>query len=385
MKIAFITHNYPLSSKERGNAGIFVSDMAQELAERGHSIQIFVVNASVAKTTVCLDGRLKIYFLSKGSLRKSLGEVKFYNIFDLIKLCILFIQSKNDIEAIIKKDPVDLCLAFWAIPAGILAYQINRALKVPYGIWALGSDIYIYQKLPIVGYWIKKSVDNSNFLLADGIDLANKITKFSNKICTFLPSATAFRNIKRIKVAIDERLVNFIFLGRLEKVKGPDILLSSLSALPKQMNYHAYFLGGGVLLEKLIQKSVEYGLRGKVSFLGNVDDKNIIFSYLAKSDLLVIPSRSDSIPLTLTEGAKAGIPVIVSDAGDMPKLVKKYKIGYTFPSGDIKKLSAMLETFVKNGKDKRKSFKNNLKVFAKDFNVSQIAANLIKKIELFKN
>ncbi|MDO8621175.1 MAG: glycosyltransferase [Candidatus Levybacteria bacterium] len=385
MRIAFITHNYPLSSKERGNAGIFVSDMAREFAERGHNIQVFVVNASVTKTTVCLDGRLKIHFLGKGSLRKSLGEVKFYDIFDLIRLCILFIQSKNDIEAIVKKNPVDLCLAFWAIPAGILAYQIKKSLKVPYGIWALGSDIYVYQKLPIVGYLIKKSVDNSNFLLADGIDLANKITKFSNKICAFLPSATSFGNIKKIKVSIDERLVNFIFLGRLEKVKGPDILLSSLAMLPKEINYHVYFLGGGVLLERLIQKSVEYGLREKVSFLGNVDDKNIIFSYLAKSDLLVIPSRSDSIPLTLTEGAKAGIPVIVSDAGDMHFLVKKYKIGYTFPAGDIKNLSATLEAFIKNGKNKRKSFENNLNVFAKDFNVSQIASNLIKNIELSKN
>lgn len=385
MKIAFITHNYPLSSKERGNAGIFVSDIAQELAERGHNIQVFVVNASVTKTTACLDGRLKVHFLGKGSLKKSLGEVKFYNIFDLVRLYGLFMQSKNDIIDILKRNQIDLCLAFWAIPSGILAYQIKKALGVPYGIWALGSDIYVYQKLPIVGYLIKKAVDNADILLADGIDLANKITKFSNKICAFLPSATSFGNIKKIKVAIDKRLVNFIFLGRLEKVKGPDILLSSLSMLPKEINYHVYFLGGGVLLEKLILKSVEYGLKEKVSFMGNVDDKRIIFAYLAKSDLLIIPSRSDSIPLTLTEGAKAGIPVIVSDAGDMHFLVKKYKIGYTFPSGDIKTLSAMLGAFIKNGKNKRKIFADNLKVFAKDFNVSQIASNLIKNIELSKN
>ena len=385
MRIAFITHNYPLSSKERSNAGIFVSDMAQELAEKGHNVQVFVVNASVTKTTVCLDGRLKIHFLGKGSLNKSLGEVKFYNIFDLVRLYRLFMQSKNDIVDILKRNQVDLCLAFWAIPSGILVYQINKTLKVPYGIWALGSDIYVYQKLPIVGYLIKKSIDNAKILLADCIDLANKITKFSNKICAFLPSATSFGNIKKIKVAIDKRLVNFIFLGRLEKVKGPDIFLSSLSMLPKDINYHVYFLGGGVLLEKLTLKSVEYGLKEKVSFIGNVDDKRIIFAYLAKSDLLVIPSRSDSIPLTLTEGAKAGIPVLVSDAGDMHVLVKKYKIGYTFPSGDIRELSAILEAFIKNGKNKRKSFENNLNVFAKDFNVSQIASNLIKNIELSIN
>ncbi|MDO8658382.1 MAG: glycosyltransferase [Candidatus Levybacteria bacterium] len=380
MNIAFITHNYPLNKEERSNAGIFVADIAINLVKNGHSIIVFVLNADVTKKEVKCDGKLIEYFMGRGSFKKSLGEIKFYNFIDILKIITLFNLNAKSIEQILMENAVDFCLAFWAIPSGIIAYQISKKINVPYGIWALGSDIYIYAKYPIIGNIINKAIRAADLLLADGKNLAETVSNISKKKCVFMPSTTEFSASKMKVIKMNKQDMNFIFLGRMEKIKGPDILLSSISKLPKDKNYHIYFLGGGRLLDTLRKKVVQYGLERRVSFLGNVNDKNIVWSYLSNGDYLVIPSRSDSIPLVLAEGAKAGIPVIVSSVGDMPFLVKKYGIGHIFPSGDIQKLSDIVKMVIKKGKGQGELFKSNLKVFSEEFDINKIGHTLEDKL-----
>lgn len=384
MKLAFITHNYPLDKYERSNAGIFVSDLAENLAGKDCFILVFVLNADVEKKETSFNGRLVVYYLGKGSLKKSLGKAKPYNVLDIIKIFKLFTTGKQSIIAVLKNQKIDFCIAFWAIPSGIVAYQACRELNVPFAIWALGSDIYIYKRYPIIGSLISKAINNSSLLFADGINLSKTVSKISNKMCIFLPSSTNFKVNYRKDILLEKEKINFVFLGRMEKVKGPDILLLSLSKLSRNSNFHAYFLGGGSLLDKLIDMSIKYGLNKKITFLGNINDKKLIYSYLEKSDFLIIPSRSDSIPLVLQEGAKAGIPVIVSNVGDMSDIVKTYKIGYVFQKENIKELALILEKLLKNRKNTKHIFKKNLVVFAKQFDINKISDSLIREIKKFK-
>lgn len=381
MKIVFITHNYPLYESERSNAGIFVADLVKNMIKKRVSIEVFILNADVTRTVKKYNGRLIEHFIGKGSVKKSLSKIKVYNPLDLLGLLYLFITNYRELYASLNQKEIDFILAFWAIPSGIIADNLAKRLKIPFGIWALGSDIYVYQKYPIVNTIINRAISNAKILFADGVNLARIVSDFSGKSCQFLPSSTVFPPLANRKSLRESKNVVFAYLGRMERLKGPDIFLKSLTYLPKNSNFHAFFLGGGDLLEELKKKSHEYGLQQKVKFLGMIFDVKIIQAYLCMANYLVIPSRSDSIPLVIHEAAKCGTPVVTSSVGDMPELVKKYQIGYSFPSQNEKELSMLLRTLIKRGKNNKKYFSSNLKKFSDLFDLDIIATKLLKEIE----
>jgi glycosyltransferase involved in cell wall biosynthesis len=70
--------------------------------------------------------------------------------------------------------------------------------------------------------------------------------------------------------------------------------------------------------------------------------------YLQRCDCLVIPSRSDSIPLVFSEGLHAKIPMIVSATGDLPTLVQRFNLGYIIPPDNPVQLKQALEAFICN-------------------------------------
>lgn len=377
MRLAFITHNYPIDTSERSNAGIFVYDLANQLSVSGHKVYVFVINSAVRKTRVFNHGGLRVYYLNEGSLKKSLGGIKPYNPIDIARVINLFRESETALLKKMSELEIDFCIACWAIPSGILAKLVCDKLSIPYGIWALGSDIYVYGKYPIFKQLVKKTISNAKILFADGVQLSKIVEDMAKKKCFFLPSATKIESSIELKIPIDKNLRNFVFLGRMEKVKGPDILISAMSFIPQDKKYHLYMLGGGKLFEDLQRKVIDLDLEEKISFLGNVDDKNLIYSYLKNADFTIIPSRSDSIPLVLSESVKAGTPVIVSNVGDMPYLIKKYKVGETFPTENAIKLSKVILQKIINKKYKDKKFLE----FRKIFDIKTIGDRLVDYLE----
>ena len=381
MKLAFITHNYPISENERSNAGIFVADLVKELVRKRHSVIVLVVNATINKKVVSNNGRLTVYFIGKGSMKKSLGHIKPYNPKDLYGVFKLFKESNEEIIRIVKKNPVDFCIACWAIPSGILALWLYDALRIPYAIWALGSDVYVYAKYPVFGKKIKRALKHATLLLADGIDMAKRVEQVSGKVCHFLPSATKFAHKEEKGTTTASKKQHYVFLGRMEKVKGPDVLLEAIKNIPSRKTFQVDFLGGGKMFTLLRNKAKAYGLEACTTFHDTVHDQQKIYHYLRNAAYLIIPSRSDSIPLVLSESAKSNTPVIAAQVGDMGQLVKKYKIGYTFPSEDVEKLTAIIEKTIKMGKIDKRRLGGNLKKFAQKFEVSSTATELIEYIK----
>jgi glycosyltransferase involved in cell wall biosynthesis len=62
---------------------------------------------------------------------------------------------------------------------------------------------------------------------------------------------------------------------------------------------------------------------------------------------VIIPSRSETIPLVLREAVEAQKPLIVADVGDMRYLVEQYRLGYVVPSEDHAKLAEAMERMSK--------------------------------------
>jgi len=105
-----------------------------------------------------------------------------------------------------------------------------------------------------------------------------------------------------------------LFVGRLNLIKGPDLLLEAFYQIAKDYpNYLLIYAGNDDGLKtKLIALVKKYGLEKKIKFIGFVQDELKSELYHA-ADLLVIPSRLEAMSIVVLESAVAGTPVLMTN------------------------------------------------------------------------
>jgi N-acetyl-alpha-D-glucosaminyl L-malate synthase BshA len=79
------------------------------------------------------------------------------------------------------------------------------------------------------------------------------------------------------------------------------------------------------------------GVEQSVSFLGKLDQ---IAPLLAAADLFLLPSQSESFGLSALEALASGVPVVGSNAGGLPEVVRDGETGILCPVGDIPGMAA---------------------------------------------
>lgn len=344
MRIGIFTHNYPKDDKDRRNAGVFVNDFAKKLATR-HSV--FVFCPSDRDLVEKRDGLIVNWFDWNGTLEK-LGNWKLISPLSLLSFFrLILIGSKKAIK-FARANKLDYCLAAWSIPSSVFTLFIKRRLSIAYGVWSLGSDINFYSKIPILRQIIRLSLVNANNLFANSYSLCKKVNCLTDKRCVFLPAVTELGQYKDINLSRTNKVPSFLYVGRLEKVKGPDLLIKACRAVRMAgVDFRLYVLGGGSMLDKLKKMVRKYSLTPNIYFEGWADKKEIA-GFMKKADILVIPSRNESLPLVLIEAARFNLPSIVSHVGDCSEVVKKYNIGLSFRKGDISGLARLMIRFAQN-------------------------------------
>jgi len=106
----------------------------------------------------------------------------------------------------------------------------------------------------------------------------------------------------------------FLFLGRLNTIKGPDLLLEAfIDGLQSFPAYHLVFAGpDDGMLEILSKRVKSAGLEERVhfiGFIGGVDKSRTLWA----SDLLIVPSRQEAMSIVALEAGITGTPVLLTD------------------------------------------------------------------------
>ena len=99
--------------------------------------------------------------------------------------------------------------------------------------------------------------------------------------------------------------------GRLELVKGQDILIEAMALLP---GVHLALVGHGSQADALRARSAALGLDDRVHFIGQRSDMEAVYPAF---DLLCLPSRNEGLPLSMLEAQACNVPVVASDVGSV--------------------------------------------------------------------
>lgn len=181
-------------------------------------------------------------------------------------------------------------------------------------------------------------------------------------------------NKSDIKLNWDKNKINLLFVGRLDRQKGLDLFLDVYNKM-KLENIHLYVIGTSVL-DNNLPKNTE-----TVTYLGWVDNKDIDAYYQA-CDAVVMPSRWEGFGLVVVEAMRNSKPVIVSNVGALPELIKENINGYVFNLNNKKSLKDILLKINRNRLIAMGI--NGKKIFLKNFTSEELLFNIYNLYKSFK-
>ena len=169
--------------------------------------------------------------------------------------------------------------------------------------------------------------------------------------------------------------VRMIFVGRLAAEKGIPGLLEAMCSMKSGVHSKLVILGDGPLRADLEKERDALGLADRVEFLGRLTEAETL-AEIAASDLLVLPSFMEGLPIVLMEALALGVPVIASRVAGIPELVEDGRTGLLFSASDWSELAAALDRLVSDRKLRRLFAKNGPVRIAEEFDVRNSAIRL---------
>jgi len=172
------------------------------------------------------------------------------------------------------------------------------------------------------------------------------------------------------------------FVGRLAAVKGLPVLFQALKTLSYQgVDFELDVIGDGpdrAALEVLAQRGA---LQGRINFLGYKSQSDVA-EFLTQSDVFVLPSFAEGLPVVLMEALAASVPVVATQIAGVSELVQDGVNGYLVSAGDETALADKLDVLMRNPKLRSKMGKSGAEIVAQEFDISKETSRLA---QLFKN
>lgn len=137
-----------------------------------------------------------------------------------------------------------------------------------------------------------------------------------------------------------------LFVGRLDAVKGVPLLIDAVARLrADHPDLQLVVVGDGPARAELENASSDLG--EAVRFLG-YRSQDEVAAILRETDMLVLPSFAEGVPVVLMEAMAARLPVVTTQVGGIGELVEDGVSGFICPPGDIETLVARIDTLLRD-------------------------------------
>jgi len=268
------------------------------------------------------------------------GFLPQYRFSHAIAKVVLEYRKSRDVDGVI-------CCQHFCAPGLV---RVQRQCGIPFLLLAHG-DIFshpkesfpwplrtLYRRTATIAYRYAEHV------ITDGSRLADRAVQcgsHSSKI-TVIPNGIDPEDLPFDPEAIQERKADcqLLFVGRLAPEKAVDVLIRAVAQL--QRCVRLTIVGDGPCRCELESLVGELRLGDKVEFVGRIARDQLGACYRL-ADMVVLPSLTDAQPLVTLEALIAARPVIGTDVGGIPDVVKHNENGLLVSPGDPSALARAID------------------------------------------
>ncbi len=327
MKIGVINNLY--KPYNVGGAEKVVENDIVDFKAKGH--EVFLITSSQKEKGQTEKDGLKIYYLKSIFCRlKNIPlPLRFFwhlgNIFSFKKAGII----KN----ILKEEKPDLIVTHNLMGIGFLTPKIISSLKIEHHHFL--HDIQLLHPSGLMFYGQEKKLETGaakfyQFLTRKLFASPAKIISPSKWLLEEHLKRGFFKNsqteIRPFNILSEQKVytqktggkTNFLFVGQIEKHKGISLLISAFNEIDNP-DIRLKIIGKGSELEKIKKEATG---NYKIEILGYLETSDIR-RIMSESDCLIVPSFCyENSPTTIQEANSVGLPVIASNIGGIPEIIK---------------------------------------------------------------
>ena len=319
-----------ITAPAAGGAEMYIKDLAKSLLSQGHSVHIgFLGKAGdIGRSqdfersflTELADAGVKFFFI--GSASRSfpwLGALR--------------------VRRYVKEENIDIYHAH-------LSYGIvfGSLIRIPRIYTHHNAKMRVSRSVfNILKIWIDELVAISSLC-------GRALSEFSGRDVTVIRNGIDLTKIIRKQVIVDRpaQLIRCVAVGGITKQKNYNLLVAAVERIPAGVRSRLLISIAGegpqaetYELRKAVQKT---GLGDLIELLGNVDD---IPALLNQSDLFLMSSAWEGLPIALIEATSSGLPCIVSDVGGCREVIDTCKNGLVVGPDNAQALADAIECLVK--------------------------------------
>ena len=254
-----------------------------------------------------------------------------------------YTQVRKSISKLVSSKRYDIIHAHGVTAAFPLSYVETTSCKIAtiHGDPRLTTPFYFIfptyfiNRLNTFNYIISVSRRVAELLVAQGLRVP----------LTIIPNWVSQKFISTPPRSTDSIHQNFssslkiIFIGRIDPKKNIDELLRALQIVNSKIPVVLRVVGSAedlTYLHKLKRLASKLGINERVFWLGHRSD---ILELLDSSDIFVLPSSSEGLPIALLEAMARQVPVIGTDVGDMGDIIRSSKGGIVIKQPDHKAIA----------------------------------------------
>jgi glycosyltransferase involved in cell wall biosynthesis len=312
-------------------------------------------SSNTVKKFQSLSAHMNIFVLGRGKpFRKDKFGAHFYLIrsrlsfFPLAILVGAFLCLNKKIDTIVCQSPLTEGAA-----GVLLKYFFRRELIVEiHGDWRNGpflnkkrlSAPLSRKVVSFMGSWALRN--------ADGIRTLTNVAK--HELQSVLPGKRyfTFPTFTDIDIFLEEKSINFysyiLTVAVLSPIKNTEVLIDAFSCIwPKFPEFKLVIAGSGPSLKNLQLKVKNKKLQAAVVFTGQLSLEGVR-DVMKDCYAFVLPSLSEGLPRVLLEAMALSKPVIASNVGGIPEIVKDGENGFLIAPHDVRGLVKRLERLIES-------------------------------------
>jgi N-acetyl-alpha-D-glucosaminyl L-malate synthase BshA len=322
MKIGITCHS------TYGGSGVVGSELARELARRGHTVHII----ARALPTRLSDLPENVTFHEVNALNYPLFEAPHYSLALAVRMA-----------EIGHRERLDLLHVHYAIPHSISGYLAREMLRgrhrLPVVTTLHGTDITLVGRDPSY-----LSVTRFAIAESDGVTAISEYLSRATCESFGLPSVRVIPNFVDVEYyargcapALRERLAPngerlMVHVSNFRRVKRVTDVVEVFARVSREVRARLVMVGDGPDAGAAAALAERLGVADDVVFVGK---QPRIVDYLSVADLLLMPSETESFGLAALEALSCEVPVVASRVGGLPEVVDEGVSGFLRPVGDV--------------------------------------------------
>ncbi len=353
LRIAMLSaHSCPvgnLGAKDTGGMSVYIRELARELGEQGHSVDVYTrVHDPKDPQIVNLGQNARLIHLRAGK-DEEIHKLAVYSYLPDFACNLENFRKHNGLR-------YDLVFSHYWLSAWVGKY-LQQWWHVPHitmfhTLGAVKNTIGIGEDEPELRIETERDLaQNCHHIIAPTEKEKEELVLHygvSPERIGVVPCGVNLEQFKPVDKERSKQQLGFaddkiiLFVGRIEPLKGIDQLIKAIPYLPDTKGLRLVVIGGDEHsqheIKRLQRLSRDLHIEGSVTFLGLIKHEQMPYFYSA-ADACVVPSYYESFGLVALESLACGTPVVATDVGNLKSVIRQGETGYVVTDNTPRRLA----------------------------------------------